>query len=282
MNFFDLHCDTAYELYKNNLDFDNKVLCVTKNDSKYFNNWVQTFAIWISDNIERPFELYKNIITDINKKLRSIPKNLTPVFSVEGGALIENDIERLSILKKDRIKMLSLTWNGENPIAGGSKTEKPLTEFGRTVIKELNNQTIATDLSHLNKQSFFPAIEISDYPIVSHSNCYEIYPHPRNITFEQIKLIAEKNGIIGLTFYPEFLGDNVFQKLYENIYLLCDNGLENNIGIGTDFDGGKMNKSLNRISKITELYIFLKNKGLNNFLLDKIFYENAYNFIAKL
>ncbi len=280
MNFFDLHCDTAYELYKQGLPFDNKALSVAKENP--FNNWVQTFAIWIKDDAEKPFELYKSILTDIKKKLKAAPENLKPIFSVEGGAVIEKDIDRLNILKQDGIKMLTLTWNGENAIGGGCETQKGLTDFGKEVIAGLNRLRIAADLSHLNSKTFYKAVEYSELPIATHSNCYEICPHKRNLNLEQIKLITEKCGIVGLTFYPLFLGENVFQKLYENICFLCDKGYENNICIGSDFDGGKMDESLNKITKIPILYSFLEKKGLKPQLLDKIFYQNAYNLIAKL
>ena len=50
MDFFDLHCDTAFELYKRNLSFDNDELSVTKNSAKVFGKWTQTFAVWIKDD----------------------------------------------------------------------------------------------------------------------------------------------------------------------------------------------------------------------------------------
>lgn len=282
MNFFDLHCDTALELYKRNLSFDNEELSVNRNSAKVFGKWTQTFAVWIKDDAENPFLIYKNIIKDIKTKLKTAPENLTPLFAVEGGAVIENRIDRLEILKKDGIKFFTLTWNGENRIAGGCKTEKGLTDFGVTVIEELNRLKIGCDLSHLNRKSFYSAIEYAEFPLATHSNCYEICSHPRNLTLEQIKLIAQKNGVIGITFYPEFLGDNIFDKIYQNIFLLCDKGFENNIAIGSDFDGGKMSESLDKTSKIPLLYGFLEEKGLSKPLLDKIFYKNAYKFIAML
>ena len=282
MDFFDLHCDTALELYKRNLSFDNEELSVNRNSAKVFGKWTQTFAVWIKDDAENPFLIYKNIIKDIKTKLKTAPENLTPLFAVEGGAVIENRIDRLEILKKDGIKFFTLTWNGENRIAGGCKTEKGLTDFGVTVIEELNRLKIGCDLSHLNRKSFYSAIEYAEFPLATHSNCYEICSHPRNLTLEQIKLIAQKNGVIGITFYPEFLGDNIFDKIYQNIFLLCDKGFENNIAIGSDFDGGKMSESLDKTSKIPLLYGFLEEKGLSKPLLDKIFYKNAYKFIAML
>lgn len=282
MDFFDLHCDTALELYKRNLSFDNNELSVTGNSGKAFRKWCQTFAVWIKDDAENPFMLYKNIINDIKFKLKTAPENLMPIFAVEGGSVIEDETDRLEVLKKDGIKFFTLTWNGENRIAGGSKTDKGLTYFGVKVIKELNRMKIGCDLSHLNRNSFYSAIEYARFPLATHSNCYEICQHPRNLTLEQIKLITERGGIIGLTFYPEFLGENIYEKIYENIFLLCDKGFENYIAIGSDFDGGKMSESLDETSKIPSLYGFLEEKGLGKPLLNKIFYENAYKFIALL
>ena len=207
---------------------------------------------------------------------------VTPFFSVEGGAVLGDDIERLQILKQDEIKLLTLTWNGENALAGGLKSQKGLTKLGKKVIERMNSFKIGCDLSHLNRKSFYYAVEYAEFPLASHSNCFNLCDNIRNLDDEQIDLICEKNGVIGLCFYPEFLGKNVFEKIYENIFYLLDKGYENNISIGSDFDGGAMSPQLNSVQKVPVLYGFLKQRGLNEALLDKIFYINAYNFIAKL
>ena len=94
--------------------------------------------------------------------------------------------------------------------------------------------------------------------------------------------LNQKNGILGLNFYPLFLGDNVYEKIYQNIYFLCKKGFEDMIAIGSDFDGAKMDKRINCSAQIPNLYNFLIEKGLKKNLLDKIFYLNAKKFIAKL
>lgn len=282
MNFFDLHCDTAFECYTKNQEFYVNQLSVSGKKGEIFENWTETFAIWIKDDAENPFLLYKTVLKSFKQKLKDIPPNLTPIFAVEGGATIESDIDRLDILKRDGIRILTLTWNGENWIAGGSKSQKGLTPFGKTVIKKMNRLRIGCDMSHLNSKSFYGAIELSDFPLASHSNCNAVCPHPRNLTDEQIKLICEKGGIIGLCFYPEFLNGDVKTKIYENICHIADMGFENSIAIGSDFDGGKMSPELDGIDKIPDLYRFLEQKGLEKCLLDKIFYKNADNYIAKL
>lgn len=282
MNFFDLHCDTPFECYKQNLNFNKNTLAVSGKKGEVFEKWWQTFAIWINDTAERPWELYRAVITDFKKKLENKPANLTPIFAVEGGVVIEDKPQRLEELKADGIKLLTLTWNGKNLIGGGQKTEKGLTDYGKAIIKELNRLKIGCDLSHLNEKTFYSAIEYADFPLATHSNCFEICNHPRNLKAEQIKLIAQKRGIIGITFYPEFLGGNVFEAIYRNISLLSEMGFEKNIAIGSDFDGGIMDKSLDGIDKIPDLYCFLREKNIPNSILEGIFYKNAENYIAKL
>ena len=105
---------------------------------------------------------------------------------------------------------------------------------------------------------------------------------PRNLTDEQLRLIGEKNGLIGLCFYPKFLGGDVFEKIYENICRLQGLGLENNIAIGSDFDGADMLPELSDISKVPDLYTYLENRGISAETLKKIFYENAQNYFDKL
>jgi len=282
MDFFDLHCDTPFECYKKNQEFYVNRLAVSAKHSACFENWSQVFAVWIKDDTENPFFLYKNILSDFKNKLSGIPHNLTPYFAVEGGVVLEKDAERLFILKQDGIKLLTLTWNGENAIAGGVNSDKGLTSFGETVINTMNRLKIGCDLSHTNEKSFYSAIEKAEYPLATHSNCYALCDHKRNLKDEQIKLIAQKGGIIGLCFYPEFLKGNTIDSLYKNIFHLCDMGLENHIAIGSDFDGAKMDKCLDKTSKVPDFYAFLKQKGFSETLLYKIFYKNAYKFIANL
>ena len=282
MNYFDLHCDTPLKCYREKICFKDSSLAVSADKGEFFDKWYQTFAIWINETEEKPFELYTNTLADFKAKLKDAPDNLTPIFAVEGGALIENDIDRLYLLKEDGIRFLTLTWNGENAIAGGQKTEKGLTDFGREVIKEMNSLKIGCDLSHINKKSFYNAVEIADFPLATHSNCRSLCSHLRNLTDEQIKLIAEKGGIIGLCFYPLFLKGEPFEALYHNIYHLLEMGFEDNIALGSDFDGADMEESLSSPLDIPAFYDFLSQKGLKNSLLDKIFFENANNYIAKL
>ncbi|MGN0492486.1 MAG: dipeptidase [Acutalibacteraceae bacterium] len=279
MNYFDLHCDTPYECYFKKQEFLKNSLAVSGEKGAAFEKWSQVFAVWIRDDQDEPYKLYKAILKDFKEKLSKKPDNLIPYFSVEGGAVIEDDIDRLYDLNGDGVRILTLTWNGENRIAGGSKTDKGLTHFGKRVIREMNDLNMLCDLSHLNEKSFYSAVELADFPLATHSNCKTVFDCPRNLSDSQLKLIAEKGGIVGLCLYTEFLGGDVFDRLYQNIYHLLELGMENNIAVGSDFDGADMAAELDSIAKIPILYAKLCEKGLSETVLDKIFYKNAENYL---
>ena len=213
-------------------------------------------------------------------ELADKPPFLTPYFTLEGASLIDSG-EKVEVLKQDGIRAVTLTWNGENQIAGGVKSDKCLTDFGKSIIKALNKNKIFTDLSHLNEKSFYKAVEIAEWPIATHSNCRALCDNKRNLYDKQIKLIAEKGGIIGLCFYPEFLRGDVFEAIYQNISHLLYMGFENHIAIGSDFDGGVMAENLDGIDKIPKLFEYLEEKGLEKSILDKIFYTNALKCFDK-
>ena len=282
MNFFDLHCDTAYECFVKKEEFNKNNLCVSAQKGKCFDNWYQTFAFWIRDDLENAWDFYLKMYADFIGKIKNPPKNFTPIFAVEGGALIEDKLERLLILKQQGIRFITLTWNGENKIAGGCETDKGLTDFGVEVIRQMNNLGLVCDLSHINKKSFLSAVEMAEKPIVTHSNLKCVCSHKRNLDSKQVELIAQKGGLIGLTFYEKFLGEIFYESLYKNIYLLCEMGFENNIAIGSDFDGAVMPKEVKDITYIEGVYRKLNRMGIEKTVLDKIFYKNALNYMLNL
>ncbi len=282
MRFFDLHCDTAYLCYDKSLNFCNETLAVTPKKANVFDEWHQCFAIFIKDGKKKPFEYYKNALENFRKQLKNKPDNLTPIFTVEGGLLIENDLSRVETMYNDGIRALTLTWNGENQIAGGADSDAGLKEFGKEVIKELNRFDIFTDLSHLNKKSYYNALALANKPVVTHSCLECVNNHQRNIDNNQLNALVQKGGILGLCFYPVFLGQgDVFEQIYQNIFHILDLGYEDYLSIGSDFDGAKMDDKLCDISQVTTLYHFLKSKNISEEILNKIFFTNAYNFFYK-
>lgn len=282
MKFFDLHCDTAYKCYRDGLNFDNDLLAVTPQKAQNIDVWHQCFAFFIKDGTKNPFEYYKNSIKNFKSLLKDAPKNLTPIFTVEGGLLIEKDLSRIETMRNDGIRALTLTWNGENQIAGGADTDVDLKDFGKIVINELNQAGIMIDLAHLNKKSYYQALELSQKPIITHTCLEAVNKHRRNVDDDQLKALVQKDGIVGLCFYQPFLGEgDAFENIYKNVYHMLELGYEDYLSIGSDFDGCDLSHELSDISYIPGLYDYLKTLKIDENILDKIFFYNAYNFFNK-
>ncbi len=287
INLFDLHCDTPTICFSENIAFDNNKTAVNEKSIKTFKKAVQVCAIFTKDDEENPFVHYKNTLNyfkdNISLPINDLTKSHTVLLSCEGCSILEGNSNRVYQLYKDGIRTVSLTWNGKNDLAGGALTESPITKKGRQVIEILNKLNMALDLSHLNDKSFFDAIDIAKYPLATHSNSRFICDNKRNLTDIQLKLIKEKGGIVGINFYPAFLNDkNIFNNIYLNIIHMLSLGMESTIAIGSDFDGGDMSEELKCQLKISNLYDFLFKMGIDKEILDKIFYENAFNFYKKL
>lgn len=265
MNYFDLHCDTLIKLNKNFTD-----LAVFQNN--LFENYCQVFSVFIEDSDKTPFKTYKSLIKTAKKY------NINGILSLENATLLQTNLYRIRRLKKDGIKSVMLTWNGKNKLAGGALSSGELTKKGRKAVKMLNKYNIAVDLSHLNEKSFYSVLSHAKRVLASHSNCKSILDNPRNLTDDQIKAIINKKGVIGLNFYPAFLGDDVFLKIYENIIHIISLGGENAVSLGSDFDGAEMAPELDSIIKVKTLYNYLLKKGIEKKQLDKVFYLNAFNF----
>lgn len=284
MDFFDLHCDTPYEIFKKNYNFDDKRLAVSARYTPLFKKWIVCSAIWLKDDLEDPFSHYRNILCSFQKKRREyVGERYKTILSVEGGSLIENDLDRVNHIYQDGVRLMTLTWNGENALAGGVYSDKRLTALGKQVLLRMNDLKMVCDLAHLNEKSFYDALNYARRPIVSHTCFYSVNPHPRNLNDQQLKLIAEKNGLVGLCFYPEFLGsNNVFEQLFLHIDHCLKMGFESILSIGSDFDGAKMSSQLKNAGQIRDLYPFLIKKGLSRQILENIFFKNAYYFFTSL
>lgn len=304
MNFFDLHCDTIGECANKNLPLRENELHISLEKGVYLDNWVQVFAIWMPDEkrgkeaadyFDRVYGYYleqlsknEDIIlscftsNDIMKAENE--KKTASILAVEGGSVLCGDIDRIELLKKQGVKILTLTWNGENELGSGcmAKEDKGLTAFGKNAVKELCNVGIVPDVSHLSEKGFYDTAQEVDFPfIASHSDCGKVYGHRRNLTNEQIDEIIRRKGLIGVNFYKNFLSDNPkrgFDGVLRHLYHILERGGENVAAMGSDFDGCEIADELAGIEKIPNLWDYLNKNGIPEDTLNSCFYGNARNF----
>ena len=166
------------------------------------------------------------------------------MLGIENGYAIGKDLSQLEHFAKRGIVYMTLCHNGDNDIcdsAKGNAEHGGLSPFGEKVVQEMNRLGIMVDLSHAAESSFYDTIEVSKKPIVcSHSSAQALCNHPRNLTDEQMKALAQKGGVAQVTMYNGFLrtdGKATILDAVEHLnHMVNVMGIEH-VGIGTDFDG---------------------------------------------
>jgi len=301
----DTHNDLIWQVYNKGADF-NVRNSFTHSDIFKFREGgldIQVFAVWIPLNkakssfdftmsqIERlkKFQTESNGEFEFAKSYDDIMritgnKKICGLIGIEGGTAVESDVENVRRFFDEGVRYIGLTWNNSNLIATSAKDavtagkSSGLTEYGKEVVKKMNETGMLIDVSHLSEAAFWDVMEISSDPVIaSHSNCYSLNPHYRNLTDEQIKAIAESNGYIGINFYDEFLvkGGKKYGASIDDIIRHIDHiksiaGVDY-IGIGSDFDGGISAPSdLQDATQYPELTKKLFEKGYNPEEIKKI------------
>ncbi len=165
-------------------------------------------------------------------------------LAIEGGEAIGTSLETLKEFYQEGVRLMTLTWNRRNAIGRGvgTKGDDGLSDFGRTVIGEMERLGMIVDVSHLSDVGLDDVLAIATRPLVaSHSNSRQVYPHRRNLTDEQIAAIAATGGLIGLTLVGVFLDSDpkrvTMDRLMEHLDRMVDAAGVDHIGLGTDFDG---------------------------------------------
>ncbi|MDE0987457.1 MAG: dipeptidase, partial [Schleiferiaceae bacterium] len=197
---FSVYCDggvkNAYAIA--NREMDSLDVIVARNPNK---------IVKVADNLEI---------------LKAIKENkIAAMFGVEGGHMIEDDLNKLEALYKRGARYLSLTHNVAPSWATSAADEttnpnlpqKGLTDFGVQVVAKMNELGMMIDVSHSGEQTFWDVIKMTNKPIIaSHSSVYSLVPSLRNLKDDQIKAIAKNGGVIMINFHPGFIDSSFGDK----------------------------------------------------------------------
>lgn len=154
---------------------------------------------------------------------------------------IEDQIGYLEIFKRLGVHVMQLTYNTQNYSGSGcyESRDSGLSDFGREVLDEMSRVGIVCDLSHVGPKTSEETILYSKTPVAfSHCCPAALKAHPRNKSDHLLKLIADRDGFVGITLYPWFLakGDDAtiddYVEAIEYTINICG---EDQVGFGTDF-----------------------------------------------
>ncbi len=144
---------------------------------------------------------------DFKKALES--DGLFFLLSMEGLDGIGDKTELIYVLDELGVRMISLTWNNSNAFARGTYGEGSfsLTDLGKEAIKIMEELNLILDLAHLCDEAFWDALKAynGETVVVSHTAVRSLCKHPRNLTDDMIKAIAERGGIIGIAAISPFI-----------------------------------------------------------------------------
>jgi microsomal dipeptidase-like Zn-dependent dipeptidase/GMP synthase-like glutamine amidotransferase len=166
------------------------------------------------------------------------------MIGIENGLALEGDLQNVKHFAERGVVYITLCHNGDNDIcdsARGNNTHGGVSAFGEQVIREMNRLGLMVDLSHAGEKSFYDALNISSTPIVcSHSSCRALCDHPRNLTDEQMRRLAQAGGVMQVTLYNGFLvreGEATILDAFAHLeHAISIMGIDH-VGLGTDFDG---------------------------------------------
>jgi len=135
---------------------------------------------------------------------------IATLLGLEGGYAIDEKIENVEKYYRAGVRYMSPAWSVSTSWAGSSGDAvgqgRGLNEFGRRVIAEMNRLGIMVDVSHVSDKTFWDIVEVSTKPVIAtHSAVRSIVSHPRNLTDDQIRALAQTGGVVSVVFYPAFV-----------------------------------------------------------------------------
>ena len=163
-------------------------------------------------------------------------------FHFQNTTPLGEDLDLLEAYQGLGVRMIQLTYNHRNAVGDGclEPEDAGLSAFGKDLIKEMNRLGLVIDLSHTGQRCTLEAIDASSRPTVfSHSNVKRLFDHPRNITDQQIRAVAERGGLVGVNAVSSFLrtdgvGANL-SDLLDHIDYLVEMIGSDHVGLGLDF-----------------------------------------------
>jgi membrane dipeptidase len=237
----DTHNDIISTILDKGISIEQDLKGITHSDLSRWKQGgldVQLFSVWCDGEQKNPFAFAIREMDTLDAIVKRNPDKIAEVanskelfatvkqhkiaamFGVEGGHMIENDLDKLDSLYKRGARYMTLTWNNSTPWATSAYDEtftknlphKGLTDFGKQVVQRMNELGMIVDISHVGEQTFWDVICTTKKPIIaSHSSVYNLCPHQRNLKDDQIKAIAKNGGVIQINFYSGYL-DSTYSK----------------------------------------------------------------------
>ncbi len=225
------------------------------------------------------------IITSQNElqrfiELRKTDQSIIAGFlGIEGAHCLEGKLENVQQLYDEGIRMMAATHFFDNELGGSAHgiSGEGLTEFGISVIKEMNRLDMIIDLSHISPKMIDDIMEVSTRPvIVSHTGVKGTKDSPRNLSDAHIERIAAKGGLIGIGFFKGAINGEILDIVSAIKYVRDLVGIEH-VALGSDFDGAATTPI--DITGLPYLLQGLMDAGFSRKEIESVMGENVKRFL---
>src|SRR5436190_253116 len=230
----DGHCDTPYRMLRHNVrldEHDPEAQCdlhmlrdsgITASffaayvPPAYAGRGAAAFAHKLIDMITAEAASYEGLTFAVDAEgIRRAKREgrIALMIGVEGGHAIEDSLDILRDFYTRGVRYLTLTHVNTNnwcDSSGDAGRHGGLTDFGRTVVRTMNDLGMIVDVSHISDKAFAHVIETSRAPVVAtHSSCRALCRHPRNMTDDMLRALAKNGGVCMINFFSAFISDAV-------------------------------------------------------------------------
>lgn len=326
----DMHCDTIYEICERrkkgeDLCLRRNALHLDLEKMRKGDYGLQNFAVYVHlGRTEDPFRQAMEMIDTFYEEMEAnrdligavrsyedIRKNweegrMSAMLTMEEGGVCLGDVRLLRDFYRLGVRMMTLTWNFPNELGYPNRilsennrppvcvpdTEHGLTETGIEFVREMERLGMIIDISHLGDKGIWDVFRYTKKPFVaSHSNARALAGHPRNLTDEMIRALAERGGVAGINFCAAFLkdkengGEAVHSKcsdMVRHIKHMKKIGGIGCIGLGSDFDGILSILEMGDCSGIGLLAQEMDRQGFTDGEIEAVFSQNVLRLYREL
>ena len=199
------------------------------------------WKIWLRDHADILLQVYRT--EDIRRAQRE--GKVGVILGWQNSVGFGEYLPFVELYRELGLRIVQLTFHSANMAGSGCLESRDggLTDFGRDLIGELNRSGILIDLSHVGPKTSEETIRESKQPVAyTHCAPMALKDHPRNKTDEELKFIAERGGVVGVTMFPPFMprgNDSTIDDYLDAIEHTINICGEDHTAIGTDFTQGK-------------------------------------------
>lgn len=302
ITWMDGHCDTAAVLFHRRQQLAGRVGPISLEAARTLGGYAQFFAFCTEETDGDESALFAQMYENFQDQLERYSDQISlcctaqaaeaateagqvaAFLSLEGAGALHCDPGRLEEAYQIGVRMVSLTWNGANRLAGSHITGEGLTPLGRAFVRRAQHLGMVVDVSHLSERAFWDLCEIAERPVIaSHSNARACCAHSRNLTDEQFRALCQLGGTAGLNLYSPFLAEQrraTFSDIARHLDHFLELGGADHIALGGDLDGcNLLPEGFESVADLWKLNDFLQTAGFPKSWLDQMNSKNLMRVV---